>query len=54
MEFVGQRSDLSGSDQIFNPLCRLGMEPASQRPQDAANAVAPQRELLSNFRCFSL
>ena len=48
MEFLGQGSDLSFSchlSGILNPLCWLGIEPAPQCSQDAANPVAPQREL---------
>ena len=31
--------------QILNPLCRLGVEPVSQRSQDATNPVVSQQEL---------
>ena len=30
---------------ILNPLCWAGIEPASQRSQDAADPIAPQQEL---------
>ena len=53
MEFLGQGSDLSHSCNLsccystraLNHCAGLGIEPVSQSSQDAADPVAPQREL---------
>ena len=54
MEFLGQGSDPSHSqdlscscsnDRSLTHCARLGIEPASQRSQDAADPVVPQQEL---------
>lgn len=46
MELLDQRSDLSCGLRIFNPLCWLGVKPASQCSQDTVDPIVPQRELL--------
>ena len=58
MEFLDQGSDPSHSCDLSHSCsnagslthcARPGLEPASQRSQDAANPIVPQPELLNSF-----
>ena len=47
--FLGQGSDLSCSCSNTKSCARPGIEPASQRSQDATDPIAPQQEFHVSF-----